>query len=114
MRISDWSSDVCSSDLARAKATAELKKLKSMQPMSAEATVVRNYLDVLLGLPWGKKSKLKKDLKIAQEVLDADHFALDKVKDRIIEYLAVRSEEHTSELQSLMRISYAVFCLKKQ
>src|SRR3546814_1177381 len=62
---------------ARAKATAELKKLKSMQPMSAEATVVRNYLDVLLGLPWGKKSKLKKDLKIAQEVLDADHFALD-------------------------------------
>src|SRR3546814_6547092 len=91
MRISDWSSDVCSSDLARAKATAELKKLKSMQPMSAEATVVRNYLDVLLGLPWGKKSKLKKDLKIAQEVLDADHFALDKVKDRIIEYLAVQA-----------------------
>src|SRR3546814_759364 len=76
---------------ARAKATAELKKLKSMQPMSAEATVVRNYLDVLLGLPWGKKSKLKKDLKIAQEVLDADHFALDKVKDRIIEYLAVQA-----------------------
>src|SRR3546814_5341453 len=59
--------------------------------MSAEATVVRNYLDVLLGLPWGKKSKLKKDLKIAQEVLDADHFALDKVKDRIIEYLAVQA-----------------------
>src|SRR3546814_11271447 len=59
--------------------------------MSAEATVVRNDLDVLLGLPWGKKSKLKKDLKIAQEVLDADHFALDKVKDRIIEYLAVQA-----------------------
>src|SRR3546814_17245178 len=91
MRISDWSSDVCSSDLARAKATAELKKLKSMQPMSAKATVVRNYLDVLLGLPWGKKSKLKKDLKIAQEVLDADHFALYKVKDRIIEYMAVQA-----------------------
>lgn len=76
---------------ARAKATAELKKLKTMQPMSAEATVVRNYLDVLLGLPWGKKSKLKRDLKAAQEVLDADHFALDKVKDRIIEYLAVQA-----------------------
>lgn len=76
---------------ARTKATAELKKLKSMQPMSAEATVVRNYLDTLLGLPWGKKSKLKKDLVQAQEVLDADHFALDKVKDRIIEYLAVQA-----------------------
>ena len=76
---------------ARTKAQGELKKLKSMQPMSAEATVVRNYLDVLLGLPWGKKSKLKKDLKIAQEVLDADHFALEKVKDRIIEYLAVQA-----------------------
>ncbi|WP_443971554.1 endopeptidase La [Sphingobium sp. CR28] len=76
---------------ARTKATAELRKLKSMQPMSAEATVVRNYLDTLLGLPWGKKSKLKKDLVQAQEVLDADHFALDKVKDRIIEYLAVQA-----------------------
>jgi ATP-dependent Lon protease len=76
---------------ARTKAQGELKKLKSMQPMSAEATVVRNYLDVLLGLPWGKKSKLKKDLKVAQEVLDADHFALEKVKDRIIEYLAVQA-----------------------
>ena len=76
---------------ARAKADAELKKLRSMQPMSAEATVVRNYLDALLGLPWGKKSKLKKDLVQAQEVLDADHFALDKVKDRIIEYLAVQA-----------------------
>ncbi|HEX7855994.1 MAG TPA: endopeptidase La [Sphingobium sp.] len=76
---------------ARTKANAELKKLKGMQPMSAEATVVRNYLDALLGLPWGKKSKLKKDLVQAQEVLDADHFALDKVKDRIIEYLAVQA-----------------------
>jgi ATP-dependent Lon protease len=76
---------------ARAKATGELKKLRSMQPMSAEATVVRNYLDALLGLPWGKKSKLKKDLVKAQEILDADHFALDKVKDRIIEYLAVQA-----------------------
>ncbi|TCM22443.1 ATP-dependent proteinase [Novosphingobium sp. PhB165] len=76
---------------AREKATAELKKLKSMQPMSAEATVIRNYLDVLLGLPWGKKSKLKRDISEAQGVLDADHYALDKVKDRIVEYLAVQA-----------------------
>ncbi|TAD75153.1 MAG: endopeptidase La, partial [Sphingomonadales bacterium] len=76
---------------ARAKAQAELKKLRSMQPMSAEATVIRNYLDVLLGLPWGKKSKLKKDIAKAQEVLDADHYALEKVKDRIVEYLAVQA-----------------------
>ncbi|MBU0868195.1 MAG: endopeptidase La, partial [Alphaproteobacteria bacterium] len=76
---------------ARAKATAELKKLKGMQPMSAEATVVRNYLDVLLGLPWGKKGKVKNDLKKAQDILDQDHFALEKVKDRIIEYLAVQA-----------------------
>lgn len=76
---------------ARAKATAELKKLKSMQPMSAEATVIRNYLDVLLGLPWGKKSKLKKDIAAAQAVLDGDHYALEKVKDRIVEYLAVQA-----------------------
>ncbi|ABC62830.1 endopeptidase La [Erythrobacter litoralis] len=76
---------------ARAKATSELKKLRSMQPMSAEATVIRNYLDVLLGLPWGKKSRLKKDIGKAQEVLDADHYALEKVKDRIVEYLAVQA-----------------------
>ncbi len=76
---------------ARTKAEAEMKKLRGMQPMSAEATVVRNYLDVLLGLPWGKKSKLKKDLAVAQQVLDADHFALEKVKDRIVEYLAVQA-----------------------
>ena len=76
---------------AREKATAELKKLKGMQPMSAEATVIRNYLDVLLGLPWGKKSKLKRDISEAQAVLDEDHYALDKVKDRIIEYLAVQA-----------------------
>ncbi len=76
---------------ARAKAQAELKKLKTMQPMSAEATVIRNYLDVLLGLPWGKRSKLKKDIPAAQAILDADHYALDKVKDRIIEYLAVQA-----------------------
>tara|TARA_R110000782_G_scaffold78276_6_gene155297 strand:- start:54362 stop:56770 length:2409 start_codon:yes stop_codon:yes gene_type:complete len=76
---------------AKAKANAELKKLKSMQPMSAEATVVRNYLDVLLGLPWGKRSRVKTDLVKAQEILDADHFALEKVKDRIVEYLAVQA-----------------------
>ncbi|WP_126172321.1 endopeptidase La [Altericroceibacterium xinjiangense] len=76
---------------AKAKATSELKKLRTMQPMSAEATVVRNYLDVLLGLPWGKKSRLKKDIGKAQEVLDEDHYALDKVKDRIVEYLAVQA-----------------------
>ena len=76
---------------ARTKAKAELKKLKSMQPMSAEATVIRNYLDVLLGLPWGKKSRLKKDIGKAQEILDADHYGLEKVKERIIEYLAVQA-----------------------
>lgn len=76
---------------ARAKAQGELKKLKTMAPMSAEATVVRNYLDVLLGLPWGKKSKLKKDLVEAEGVLDADHYGLEKVKDRIVEYLAVQA-----------------------
>ena len=76
---------------AKAKALGELKKLRGMQPMSAEATVIRNYLDVLLGLPWGKKSKLKKDIAAAQSVLDADHYALEKVKDRIVEYLAVQA-----------------------
>ncbi|HAU22640.1 MAG TPA: endopeptidase La, partial [Erythrobacter sp.] len=76
---------------AKTKAQSELKKLKSMQPMSAEATVIRNYLDVLLGLPWGKRSRLKKDISKAQEILDADHYGLEKVKDRIIEYLAVQA-----------------------
>ncbi|QNQ10928.1 endopeptidase La [Sphingomonas alpina] len=76
---------------ARTKATSELKKLKSMAPMSAEATVIRNYLDVLLGLPWGKKSKVKKDIAAAQAILDEDHYALEKVKDRIVEYLAVQA-----------------------
>jgi ATP-dependent Lon protease len=75
---------------AREKATHELKKLRQMSPMSAEATVVRNYLDWLLSIPWGKKSKIKKDLNHAQEILDADHFGLDKVKERIVEYLAVQ------------------------
>jgi ATP-dependent Lon protease len=76
---------------AKAKANTEIKKLKTMAPMSAEATVVRNYLDVLLGLPWGKKSRLKKDIAKAQAVLDEDHYALEKVKDRIVEYLAVQA-----------------------
>jgi ATP-dependent Lon protease len=76
---------------AREKAQNELKKLRQMSSMSAEATVVRNYLDWLLGIPWGKKSKIKNDLNFAQEVLDADHFGLEKVKDRIVEYLAVQS-----------------------
>ena len=75
---------------AREKAQAELKKLKQMSPMSAEATVVRNYLDWMLSIPWGKKSRIKKDLGLAQEVLDADHYGLEKVKERIIEYLAVQ------------------------
>src|SRR5437588_3891312 len=76
---------------ARDKASAELKKLRQMSPMSAEATVVRNYLDWILSIPWNKRSKVKKDLASAQEVLDADHFGLDKVKERIVEYLAVQS-----------------------
>ena len=73
------------------KAKAELAKLKQMPPMSAEATVVRNYLDWLTGVPWSKRSKVRRDLRAAQEVLDADHFGLEKVKERILEYLAVQS-----------------------
>ncbi|MHC1481585.1 endopeptidase La [Frateuria aurantia] len=73
-----------------AKARQEFNKLKQMSPMSAEATVVRNYLDWLLGVPWKKKSKVRKDLQLAQDVLDADHFGLEKVKERILEYLAVQ------------------------
>ena len=76
---------------AREKATAEVKKLRQMSPMSAEATVVRNYLDWLLGIPWGRKSRVKYDLNLAEEVLDTDHFGLEKVKERIVEYLAVQS-----------------------
>ena len=78
------------SDEAREKAEAEIKKLKNMSPMSAEATVVRNYLDWLLSIPWNNPSKTKKDLKLAQKVLDDDHFGLEKVKERIVEYLAVQ------------------------
>lgn len=75
---------------AREKAEGELKKLKSMSPMSAEATVVRNYLDWILSIPWGTRSRVKKDLGRAQEILDADHYGLEKVKERIVEYLAVQ------------------------
>jgi ATP-dependent Lon protease len=88
---------------AKEKAETELKKLRMMSPMSAEATVVRNYLDVLLGLPWGKQSKLKKDLGFAQDVLDADHFGLEKVKERIVEYLAVQ--------QRVAKLKGPILCL---
>jgi ATP-dependent Lon protease len=82
---------------ARDKALAEVKKLKSMSPMSAEATVVRNWLDVLLSLPWGKKTRVKRDIVEAERVLDSDHYGLEKVKERIIEYLAVQAR--TSKLK---------------
>jgi ATP-dependent Lon protease len=75
---------------AKEKVDAELKKLKNMSPMSAEATVVRNYLDWILGIPWGVKSRVKKDLGRAQETLDRDHYSLEKVKERIVEFLAVQ------------------------
>ncbi|MBL8659506.1 MAG: endopeptidase La [Rhodospirillales bacterium] len=82
---------------AREKALAELKKLRSMSPMSAEATVVRNYLEWMLSIPWKKRSKVKKDIRLAQEILDADHFGLKKVKERILEYLAV--QQRTNKLR---------------
>ncbi len=82
---------------ARDKALAELKKLRQMSPMSAEATVVRNYLDWMLSIPWGKKSRIKKDLGLAQKVLDDDHYGLEKVKERIVEYLAV--QQRSSKLK---------------
>ena len=88
---------------AREKATAELKKLRSMSPMSAEATVIRNYLDWVLGIPWKKRTKVKKDIKLAQEILDADHYGLEKVKERIIEYLAVQ--------QRVDKIKGPILCL---
>jgi ATP-dependent Lon protease len=75
---------------ARAKAESELKKLRLMSPMSAEATVVRNYIDALVALPWKKKSKISKDLSVAEAVLEQDHYGLEKVKERIVEYLAVQ------------------------
>ncbi len=88
---------------ARKKAEAELKKLKLMSPMSAEATVVRNYIDVLTGLPWTKKTKIKHDLANAESVLNQDHFGLEKVKDRILEYLAVQ--------QRVDKVKAPILCL---
>jgi ATP-dependent Lon protease len=88
---------------ARKKAEGELKKLKLMSPMSAEASVVRNYLEVLTGLPWSKKTKLKHDLANAEDVLNQDHFGLDKVKDRILEYLAVQ--------QRVDKVKAPILCL---
>ena len=82
---------------AKERAEIELKKLKQMSPMSAEATVVRNYLDWILSVPWGKKSRVKKDIKKAQSVLDKDHYGLEKVKERILEYLAV--QQRTSKVK---------------
>jgi ATP-dependent Lon protease len=88
---------------ARKKAEGELKKLKLMSPMSAEATVVRNYIDVLVGLPWRKKSKVNNDLANAEKVLDEDHYGLDKVKERILEYLAVQ--------QRVDKVKAPILCL---
>lgn len=88
---------------ARVKAEAELKKLKLMSPMSAEATVVRNYIDTLVGLPWKKKTKVSTDLKISEDVLDADHYGLEKVKERIVEYLAVQ--------QRVEKLKAPILCL---
>ncbi len=79
------------SDDARAKAEQEVKKLRQMSPMSAESTVVRNYLDWMVSLPWGRKKEVVRDLQVAQDVLDADHYGLEKVKERIIEHLAVQA-----------------------
>jgi ATP-dependent Lon protease len=88
---------------ARKKADAELKKLKLMSPMSAEATVVRNYIDVLTNLPWAKKTKIKHDLQYAEDVLNEDHWGLEKVKDRILEYLAVQ--------QRVDKVKAPILCL---
>src|SRR5277367_4301152 len=88
---------------ARDKAMAELKKLRSMSPMSAEATVVRNYLDWMLSIPWQKKSKIKRDIASAEKVLNADHFGLEKVKERILEYLAVQ--------QRIKKMKGPILCL---
>ena len=88
---------------ARKKADSELKKLKLMSPMSAEATVVRNFIDTLIGLPWAKKSKVKHDLPLAEAVLNEDHYGLDKVKERILEYLAVQ--------QRVDKVKAPILCL---
>src|SRR5687767_7376411 len=88
---------------ARKKADAELKKLKLMSPMSAEATVVRNYIDTLVNLPWAKKTKISKDIRLAEQVLNEDHAGLEKVKERILEYLAVQ--------QRVDKVKAPILCL---
>ena len=88
---------------ARTKAESELKKLKLMSPMSAEATVVRNYIDTIVGLPWKKKSKVSTDLKNSEKILDADHYGLEKIKERIVEYLAVQ--------QRVEKLKAPILCL---
>src|SRR5687768_17861059 len=88
---------------ARVKCEAELKKLKLMSPMSAEATVVRNYIDTLVALPWKKKSKVSTDLKNSERILDADHYGLERIKERIVEYLAVQ--------QRVEKLKAPILCL---
>ena len=88
---------------AREKALAEVKKLRTMSPMSAEATVVRNYLDWLLSIPWSKPTKVKRDINLAEKILDADHYGLEKVKERILEYLAVQ--------QRMRKLKGPILCL---
>jgi ATP-dependent Lon protease len=88
---------------AREKAQAEIKKLRSMSPMSAEATVVRNYLDWMLSIPWKKPTKIKRDIRLAEKVLNADHYGLEKVKERILEYLAVQ--------QRMKKVKGPILCL---
>ena len=88
---------------AREKALGELKKLRTMSPMSAEATVVRNYLDWMLSIPWKKRTKVKRDIRVAEEVLDDDHYGLEKVKERILEYLAVQ--------QRMKKMKGPILCL---
>ncbi len=88
---------------AREKATTEVKKLRTMSPMSAEATVVRNYLDWLLSIPWNKPTKVKRDINLAEKILDADHYGLEKVKERILEYLAVQ--------QRIRKLKGPILCL---
>ena len=95
--------DSAMSKEALKKSKSELKKLKMMSPMSAEATVVRNYIDWIVSLPWKKRSKISKDLNKAEEILDSDHHGLEKVKERILEYLAVQ--------QRVKKIKGPILCL---
>src|SRR5262249_11490539 len=88
---------------AKEKSLAELKKLRAMSPMSAEATVVRNYLDWMTGIPWHDRTRVRRDIKAAEKILNTDHFGLEKVKERILEYLAVQ--------QRATKIKGAILCL---